>query len=60
MLGEPVAPKHARNVMTNSSKFAHYGPGIIGRQFHFGALLDCIEAARFGKNMSKTPRWLLN
>lgn len=60
MLGEPVVPKHARNLMANSAKFAHYGPGLAERRFHFGTLLHCIDAVCSGENVNKIPHWLLN
>jgi predicted aconitase len=45
-------------IMTNSAKFAHYGPGITGRQFHFGSLGACIAAACSGENRAEEPAWL--
>lgn len=32
------------NVMTNSAKYAHYAPGLVGRRVHFGSLRECVEA----------------
>ena len=44
--------------MTNSAKYAHYGPGLSGRRMRFGSLADCVEAACTGKAMSGPPAWL--
>lgn len=49
MIDEPVIPKHVRNLMTNSAKYAHYAPGMVKRGVHFGSLSQCVDAACFGK-----------
>lgn len=58
MLGEPVIPTHARTLMTNSGKYAHYAPGLVGRLVHFGSLAACIAAACSGKTSGHLPAWL--
>lgn len=60
MLEEPVVPARARNVMTNSAKYAHYGPGITGRRFRLGSLAACLDAVCTGvlSPEHKHPRWL--
>lgn len=58
MLEEPVVPPTARVIMTNSGKYAHYAPGLTGRQVHFGALADCAETACTGQASGKLPAWL--
>ncbi|VXB40619.1 2-Methylcitrate dehydratase AcnD [Pseudomonas sp. 8BK] len=60
MLGEPVVPPGARTLMTNSGKYAHYAPGLVGRQVHFGSLTACVEAACSGRNARAVPAWLGN
>ena len=45
---EPVLPPAARTVMTNSGKYAHYAPGLSGRQVRFGSLAACMDAATNG------------
>ncbi len=44
-ISEPVFPPQTRALMTNSGKYAHYGPGLSGRIVRFGSLADCVEAA---------------
>lgn len=55
---EPVFPQNARSLMTNSGKYAHYAPGLSGRDVRFGSLADCIEAARSGQAPATIPTWL--
>lgn len=58
MITEPIIPLSARTIMTNSAKYAHYGPGLTGRLFFFGSLSSCVEAACQGKHDSVIPDWL--
>lgn len=58
MIGEPVIPPQCITLMTNSAKYAHYGPGLAGRQVHFGSLAACVEAACSGRGDGGIPRWL--
>jgi len=55
---EPVFPPGARNLMTNSGKYAHYAPGLSGRSVRFGSLKDCAEAAVTGQVSRQPPDWL--
>ena len=54
---DPVFPKSASNLMTNSGKYAHYAPGLSGRTVRFGGLRDCAEAALTGQ-APNMPDWL--
>jgi predicted aconitase len=45
--------------MTNSGKYAHYGPGLSGRAVRFGGLAACAEAAVTGKAPQALPEWLV-
>jgi predicted aconitase len=45
-------------IMTNSAKFAHYGPGITDRRFHFGSLSACVDASCTGRSGADLPVWL--
>ncbi|MCQ0092141.1 aconitase X [Roseovarius sp. M141] len=58
-ISEPVFPPKARTVLTNSGKYAHYGPGLSGRKVRFGSLQDCTEAAVIGKAPTNLPIWLV-
>jgi len=58
MLNEPVIPATARILMTNSGKYAHYGPGLVDRLFYFGSLPDCVDVACSGSQPDKAPDWL--
>ena len=45
MIIDPIIPSSAKVIMTNSAKYAHYGPGLTGRRFCFGSLAECVQAA---------------
>ena len=57
-ISEPVFPTRTRALMTNSGKYAHYGPGLSGRAVRFGNLADCVEAALTGRVPPRLPDWL--
>jgi cis-L-3-hydroxyproline dehydratase len=59
MITEPVIPRAAKAIMTNSGKYAHYGPGLTGRRFFFGGLASCVEAACSGVFRGEKPQWLV-
>ena len=55
---EPVFPRDAKTLMTNSGKYAHYAPGLCGRNVRFGSLSDCVAAAKTGVAAIERPDWL--
>lgn len=57
-ISEPVFPTRTRAVMTNSGKYAHYGPGLSGRAVRLGSLADCVTAALTGRVPARLPAWL--
>ncbi len=57
-ISEPVFPTKTRALITNSGKYAHYGPGLSGRTVRFGNLADCIEATLTGRVPPRLPAWL--
>jgi len=57
-ISEPVFPTKTRALITNSGKYAHYGPGLSGRTVRFGNLADCVEAALTGRVPPRLPAWL--
>jgi predicted aconitase len=63
LLDPPVIPERPdATILTPSGKYAHYGPGLTGRNFRFGSMKDCIQAAVHGRLPSNgaTPKWLLS
>ena len=54
----PVFPEQAEVVLTNSGKYAHYGPGLSGCVVRLGTLDDCVEAALTGAAPARLPAWL--
>ncbi|MFT4015254.1 MAG: aconitase family protein [Paracoccus sp. (in: a-proteobacteria)] len=57
-ISEPVFPPEARALITNSGKYAHYGPGLSGRALRFGNLAQCAQAALTGTAPDAMPAWL--
>jgi predicted aconitase len=57
MITEPTIPESQYAIMTNSGKYAHYGPGLTGKSFYFGSLARCVEAACGSENMERRPQW---
>lgn len=58
LIGEPVVGRDIRNIITNSGKYAHYGPAAVQRGFHFGSLERCVDAAKTGRVTRDLPGWL--
>ena len=44
----PILPESGSVLMTNSGKFAHYGPSNTGYDVVYGSLEDCVESAVTG------------
>jgi predicted aconitase len=45
----PILPAAGGVLMTNSGKFAHYGPSNTGYEVVYGSLEDCVASARSGR-----------
>lgn len=60
MIDMPILPSKKQTLMTNSGKYAHYGPGISGCGIRFGSLEACLEAAITGHQAFTLPLWLIN
>ena len=63
LLDPPIIPSDPdARILTNSGKYAHYGPALTNRRMRFGSMFDCVEAAKSGKIGSRgkdhLPRWL--
>lgn len=57
-ISRPLFPVGAATVMTNSGKYAHYGPGLSGCAVRLGTLADCAEALFEGRVPCRLPDWL--
>ncbi|MFK7993363.1 MAG: aconitase X [Granulosicoccus sp.] len=57
-ISRPLFPVNARTVMTNSGKYAHYGPGLSGCEVLFGSLSDCADTATTGRPPDTPPQWM--
>lgn len=60
MIGEPIIPSPRNAIMTNSGKYAHYGPGLTEWGFYFGSLGRCVEAACLDGVVGGMPQWLMD
>eukprot|EP00934_Nitzschia_sp_Nitz4_P002788 Nitzschia sp. Nitz4//scaffold37_size175936//173668//175587//NITZ4_002073-RA/size175936-processed-gene-0.207-mRNA-1//1//CDS//3329549869//2778//frame0 len=59
LLHPPMIPTNPNaQILTNSGKYAHYGPGLTGRRFRMGSMNDCVQAAVTGRLPRRTPREL--
>lgn len=56
-ISEPLFPSETRTVITNSGKYAHYGPGLSGRPVRLASLADCVQAARNGLMAPRAFGW---
>ena len=54
---EPIFPAHAKGLLTNSGKYAHYAHGLSGRHARLASLKGCVEAAVSGQAPA-LPEWL--
>jgi len=58
ILTSPIVPERSRTLMTNSAKYAHYVPGLLGRDVYFGSMEDCARSAMSGRPIISEPVWL--
>ncbi|KAJ5679972.1 hypothetical protein N7462_008216 [Penicillium macrosclerotiorum] len=56
MITEPTIPESQNAIITNSAKYAHYGPGLTGKSFYFGSLARCVEAACGSDYLERRPQ----
>ena len=51
LLDPPIIPSAnpSAKILTNSGKYAHYGPGLTNCKIRFGSMYQCVEAAKSGK-----------
>jgi predicted aconitase len=53
----PILPANDGILMTNSGKFAHYGPSNTGYEVVYGSLEDCVESAITGRVVRDGAVW---
>jgi len=53
----PILPADSGVLMTNSGKFAHYGPSNTGYEVVYGSLADCVESAVSGDVSLSQEAW---
>lgn len=53
----PLVKPGARVLMTNSAKYAHYGPGLLGVGSVFGSMEECVESAVVGRVVRDDGAW---
>ncbi len=53
----PLVRTSARTMMTNSGKYAHYAPGLIGVQAVFASTEDCVASAEAGRVVVEDGPW---
>ena len=54
----PILPSKDGVLMTNSGKFAHYGPSNTGYDVLYGSLEDCVESAITGEVVRSSEVWV--
>eukprot|EP00927_Polykrikos_kofoidii_P014055 TRINITY_DN16128_c0_g2_i1.p1 TRINITY_DN16128_c0_g2~~TRINITY_DN16128_c0_g2_i1.p1 ORF type:complete len:705 (-),score=90.26 TRINITY_DN16128_c0_g2_i1:449-2491(-) len=59
MLTEPIIPTDpSAKILTNSGKYAHYAPALVGRRTRFASMAGCVDAAQTGRVRASLPSWL--
>jgi cis-L-3-hydroxyproline dehydratase len=53
----PIVPQGARVLMTNSGKYAHYGPGLLGVDTVIGSTAECVRSAALGRIEVDDAAW---
>ena len=53
----PILPASGGVLMTNSGKFAHYGPANTGYEVVYGSLEDCVRSAVSGSVVRDEALW---
>jgi predicted aconitase len=53
----PLINPQARVLMTNSAKYAHYGPGLLGVASVFASTEECVESAVAGRVVRNDGPW---
>ena len=54
----PLVKPDAQVLMTNSAKYAHYGPGLLGVDSVFATTEECVESAVLGRVSTIDGPWV--
>ena len=54
----PLVQPGATRLMTNSGKYAHYGPGLLGVETAFGTTDECVASAEAGRVVREGSPWI--
>ncbi len=54
----PTIPEKANIILTQSAKYAHYGPGLLQKKVYIASVVDCVESAVSGYYSPKVPEWM--
>ncbi|MFM9108740.1 MAG: aconitase X [Chloroflexota bacterium] len=57
VVAPPLVPAGARVLMTDSAKYAHYGPGLLGMEAAYGSTEACIRSAIAGRVIGDDTGW---
>lgn len=57
LIRTPVIDPQVRSIVTNSGKYAHYGPAVIGKPVYLASLSACVDAACTGSIDLTMPEW---
>ena len=57
VVATPILKSKSGVLMTNSGKFAHYSPSLIGHEVVFGSLSECVESAVAGRVVRDPEAW---
>lgn len=57
VVAPPLVPPGAQVLMTDSAKYAHYGPGLLGMDAVYGSTEACIASAVAGRVIHDDTGW---
>jgi predicted aconitase/predicted aconitase with swiveling domain len=59
MLTHPIVPPSSGKLaLTDSAKYAHYAPGLVGRRPRLTSMSRCVASAISGRFAARRPAWL--
>lgn len=57
VVAPPLVPSGAQVLMTDSAKYAHYGPGLLGMDAVYGSTEACVASAVTGRVIHDDTGW---